>query len=210
MMKNPFENISKKNINKLLDLLYADTYNIRKNEYLPKTIIDNKSIIIIINGYIQVIKNNIDGNDIIVEELEENDVFGSSLSYVKSNEYEIIAKEDSKVIVIDEDILINFDDTSKLYYFQFIKNLFKILSELMREKNERIRIVTKKTIRDKLLEYFSILRKKNNSINIYIPYSYGSLADYLGVNRSALMREIKNLKEEGFIESKGSRIKLLY
>ena len=209
-MKNPFENISKKNINKLLDLLYADTYEVSKNSYLSKTIIDNKSIIIIVKGYIQVIRNNIDGNDIIIEELEENDVFGSSLSYVKSNEYEMIAKEDSKVIVIDEDTLINFDDTSKLYYFQFIKNLFKILSEITREKNERIRIITKKTIRDKLLEYFSVLRKKNNSVNIYIPYSYGSLADYLGVNRSALMREIKNLKEEGFIESKGSRIKLLY
>ena len=209
-MKNPFENISKKNINKLLDLLYADTYIIKKNECLPKTIIDNKSIIIIVNGYIHVIRNTIDGNDIIVDELEENDVYGSSLSYIKSNEYEMIAKEDSKVIVIDEDILINFDDTSKLYYFQFIKNLFKILTEIMREKNERIRIITKKTIRDKLLDYFSILRKKNNSVNIYIPYSYGALADYLGVNRSALMREIKNLKEEGFIESKGNRIKLLY
>lgn len=209
-MKNPFKNISKKNINKLLDLLYADTYDIKKNEHLQKTIIDNKSIIIIVNGYIQVIRNNIDGNDIIVEELTENDVFGSSLSYVKSNEYEMIAKEDSKVIVIDEDNLINFDDTSKLYYFQFIKNLFEILSEIMKEKNERIRIITKKSIRDKLLEYFSILRTKNNSVNIYLPYNYASLADYLGVNRSALMREIKNLKEEGFIESKGSRIKLLY
>ena len=209
-MKNPFENISKKNINKLLDLLYADTFDIKKNECLPKTIIDNKSIIIVVNGYIQVIRNTIEGNDIIIEELVENDVFGSSLSYAKSNEYEMIAKEDSKVIVIDEDILINFDDTSKLYYFQFIKNLFKILTEIMREKNERINIITKKSIRDKLLEYFSILRKKNNSVNIYIPYSYGSLADYLGVNRSALMREIKNLKEEGFIESKGNKIKLLY
>ena len=209
-MKNPFENISKKNINKLLDLLYADTFILKKNECLPKTIIDNKSIIIIVNGYIQVIRNTIEGNDIIIDELEENDVYGSSLSYVKSSEYKMIAKEDSKVIVIDEDILINFDDTSKLYYFQFIKKLFKILAEIMREKNERINIITKKSIRDKLLEYFTILRKKNNSVNIYLPYSYGSLADYLGVNRSALMREIKNLKEEGFIESKGNRIKLLY
>ena len=134
-MKNPFKNISKKNINKLLDLLYADTYDINKNEHLPKTIIDNKSIIIIVNGYIQVIRSTIEGNDIIVEELEENDVYGSSLAYAKSNEYEMIAKEDSKVIVIDEDIVINFDDTSKLYYFQFIKNLFEILTEIMREKN---------------------------------------------------------------------------
>ncbi len=36
------------------------------------------------------------------------------------------------------------------------------------------------------------------------------LADYLAIDRSAMSRELKYLKEEGFIEIKGKRIKLLY
>ena len=40
--------------------------------------------------------------------------------------------------------------------------------------------------------------------------SYTELADYLAVNRSALSREIKNLKDDMLIETKGKRIKLLY
>ena len=40
--------------------------------------------------------------------------------------------------------------------------------------------------------------------------SYTELADYLAVNRSALSREIKNLKDDELIETKGKRIKLLY
>ena len=37
-----------------------------------------------------------------------------------------------------------------------------------------------------------------------------SVADYISVNRSAMFRELKNLKEEGFIEVNGKRITLLY
>ena len=209
-MINPFENISKKNINKLLDSLYADVINVEKNSAVSKSIIDNNSIGIIVEGYLQILRTNYNGNTIIIDELVENNVFGSSLSYVQSNEYEIIAKEDSKIIIMDENLLLNFSEPNKQYYNQFIKNMFQILGDLMKEKNERIQIITKKTIRDKLLEYFSVTRKKSGSINIYLPYNYSNFADYLGVNRSALMRELKNLKEEGFIETKGNKIKLLY
>lgn len=209
-MINPFENISKKNINKLLDSLYADVINVKKNSAVSKSIIDNNSIGIIVEGYLQILRTNYNGNTIIIDELVENNVFGSSLSYVQSNEYEIIAKEDSKIIIMDENLLLNFSEPNKQYYNQFIKNMFQILGDLMKEKNERIQIITKKTIRDKLLEYFSVTRKKSGSINIYLPYNYSNFADYLGVNRSALMRELKNLKEEGFIETKGNKIKLLY
>ena len=37
-----------------------------------------------------------------------------------------------------------------------------------------------------------------------------NLADYLSVDRSAMMRELKNLVDEGFISKNGNRIKLLY
>ena len=52
--------------------------------------------------------------------------------------------------------------------------------------------------------------KRNNKI-ITIPYSLTTLADYLSVDRSAMMRELKSLSDEGFIikESK-NKIKLLY
>lgn len=209
-MINPFENISKKNVQKLLDSLYADVLTIEKNSPVPKTIIDSNSIGIIIEGYVQIIRNNYNGNIVIIEELMENNVFGSSLSFVHSNDYEIIAKEDTKIIVMDEYLLLNYSEPNKQYYNQFIKNMFQIMGELMKEKNERIQIITKKTIRDKLLEFFVVSRKKSGSVNIYLPYNYSAFADYLGVNRSALMRELKNLKDEGFIETKGNKIKLLF
>ena len=79
-----------------------------------------------------------------------------------------------------------------------------------RSVTNRIEILTKKTIRNKLLEYFKIVSTKNNSKNIYLPFTFTDLADYLAIDRSAMTRELKNLKGEGFIEIKGKRITLLY
>jgi len=209
-MTNPFDKISKANIAKLLRLLEAHTLTFNKDTIISKSFIDKKSIGIITKGYIQVIRNGYDGNNVLIEEYFENDIIASSVSYVESNEYEILCKEDTSIIFVDEYILLNIEDTSKVYYNRFIKNLFLILSEINKNKNERIQIITKKSIRDKLLEYFSINRKKTGSNNIYLPYNYTAFSDYLGVNRSALMRELKNLKDEGFIEKNGHKIKLLY
>ena len=75
--------------------------------------------------------------------------------------------------------------------------------------NTRIELLTKKNIRDKLLSYFNIISSKKFSKTITLPFSLTDLADYLSVDRSAMMRELSHLKEEGFIEKKGNKITLL-
>ena len=52
--------------------------------------------------------------------------------------------------------------------------------------------------------------KKNRLKYIYLPFSLKDLADYLAVNRSAMFRELKHLKEDKFIEIKDRKIVLLY
>ena len=43
-----------------------------------------------------------------------------------------------------------------------------------------------------------------------IPYNYTDLADFLSVDRSAMMREIKLLIDDGFVKKDGNKITLLY
>ena len=76
--------------------------------------------------------------------------------------------------------------------------------------NTRIELLTKRSIRDKLIGYFTLISSKNLNKSFTLPFSLTDLADYLNVDRSAMMREMKSLKEEGFIEKNGNRITLLY
>ena len=209
-MENIFEGISNKNKRKLLKNLGADTLHYTKDESIIRLFKDDNIINFIVKGNVKVVLNNINGNQIITEDLYDGDVFSSTINYIDENETDAIVTEDTEIISMNQKDIIDFKDNSKSYYNMFIKNLFIIMTKKISERNERIQILTKKTIRNRLLEYFEIMRKKNNSLNIYLPYNYIDLAAYIAVDRSAMSRELSNLKEEGFINIKGKKITLLY
>lgn len=209
-MTNLFANITEKNQEKLLRILEGQTLNFKKNCQVLTTVKWENIIGFIISGYMQIIRVDYNGVRTIIEELEENSVFGTTLSSLNNSEYEIITKEDTKIIVIDYNSIITEEGSKYSYYTQFMKNILEIYTEKIKNKNERIEILTKKTIRDKLLEYFKIISKRNGSKIIYLMMSFSELADYLAVDRSAMSRELKNLMEEGFIKKDGKKITLLY
>lgn len=209
-MENIFEGISNKNKFKLLKNLGADTLHYSKDESVIRLFKDDNIINFIVKGNIKVVLNNINGNQIVTDDLSDGDIFSSTINYIDENETDAIVTEDTEIISMNQKDIIDFKDNSKSYYNIFIKNLFIIMTKKISERNERIQILTKKTIRYRLLEYFEIMRKKNNSLNIYLPYNYIDLAAYIAVDRSAMSRELSYLKEEGFISIKGKKITLLY
>ena len=74
----------------------------------------------------------------------------------------------------------------------------------------RVELLTKRSIRDKLLGYFTLLSTRHFTKSFTLPFSLTDLADYLSIDRSAMMRELKLLKDDGFIDKNGNRITLLY
>ena len=86
---NPFYNINSDYKSKLLKELEAQTYEFSKNEEILKKIKNRNYIGIILNGTIQIIKTDYNGNRTIIEELIENDIFGTKISSLSNNEYTI-------------------------------------------------------------------------------------------------------------------------
>ncbi len=209
-MDTPFTGISELQKNKLFKLLKAHIYTFHKNQEILPTLKNQNIVSILLEGHAHIVNIDYNGEETLVEELFENSVFGSSISDIDSNECQIRAIEFSKVIVIDYNNLMDIHSIHYPYYNLFINNLFHIIHTKIKEKNNRIRILTKKTIRDKLLAYFESEYKKNRSTYIYLSNSLKDLADYLAINRSAMFRELKNLKEEKFIKVEGRKITLLY
>ena len=209
-MNSPFADLSALQITKLFDLLEVHTYKFNKNEEILPTIKSGNIIGIIMEGSAQIVFIEYNGNEIIMENLYKDSVFGTNMSATNIENCQIIAKETTEVLVIDYNKLINPNNIKHLYYNVFLANLFNIINIKFRERNERIRILEKKQIRDKLLEFFEIEYKKNHSKIINLPLSLKDLADYIAANRSAMFREIKHLKDDKIIEVHGKKITLLY
>lgn len=208
-MRKLFNKIEARDQKKLLKLLETSILKFKKDVTIFSNIQGN-IIGIILEGSAQIIRTDYNGNRTIIEELKEESVFGTAISSLYSDECQIITKEDTKVLLIDYDLIITKENNNYSYYNQFVKNLLEITTNIIEEKNDRIEILTKKTIRDKLLEYFRIYSKKSGTKIIYLPFSLTDFADYLSVDRSAMQRELKFLKEEKIIETKGRKINLLY
>lgn len=208
-MDELFYNISNANKLKILKDLEANTLSFKKNTIILSSIRKDNIICIVLEGYLQIVKNNYNGTRSIIEDLKENSIFTTKTSFISNNEYNIITKEDSKIILIDFNNILNSVE-NKSYFTTFLKNLLKIMSDKNEESNERVQILSNNSIRNKLLTYFKIMSKRNKSKIIYLPFNFTDLADYLSINRSAMTRELKSLKEEGFIEINNRKIKLLY
>ena len=209
-MSNPFEDLNQNQINKLFSLLGVHIYNFKKNQEILPTIKYENIISIILQGYAQIINIDYNGNEIVMENLAKNDIFGTNISATNSEYTQIIAKEETKVLVIDYNKLINPANLKYNYFNIFFRNIFDIINTRFKEANERVKILEKKQIREKLLEYFEIEHKKSRQKNIYLPFTFKTLADYIAVDRSAMFRELKHLKDEKFIEVNDRKITLLY
>ena len=159
-----------------------------------------KQICILLSGKADLIRYDFNGNKDIVDRFSKNDIFGEVFFPVNTNnELFVSATEDCEVILfLYDDIHVKCKNNCK-FHSTLVSNILELVLNKVVHQNARIEILSKRTIREKLLSYFSILSTKSFNKNITIPYSLTSLADYLSVDRSAMMREIKNLIDEGFI-----------
>ena len=209
-MRLPFEGLTKLQISKLLVLLGVHRYKYSKGEEIIPTIKNDNIIGIILDGFAQIINIEYNGNELVQENLGKDSVFGTTISATNSESCQIIAKEDTEVLIIDYSRLMRPENLTHNYFNIFLSNLYDIMSNKFRETNERVKVLEKKQIREKLLKFFEIEHKKSHSKNIYLNFALKDLADYLAVDRSAMFRELKHLKDDKLIEVDGRKIKILY
>ena len=209
-MRLPFEGLTKLQIGKLLVLLGVHRYKYSKGEEIIPTIKNDNIIGIVLDGFAQIINIEYNGNEMVQENLGKDSVFGTTLSATNSDDCQIIAKEDTEVLIIDYVKLMRPENTNHNYFNIFLSNLFDIINTKYRETNERVKVLEKKQIREKLLKFFEIEHRKSHSKNIYLSFPFKDLADHLAIDRSAMFRELKHLKDDKLIEVDGRKIKILY
>ena len=66
-----------------------------------------------------------------------------------------------------------------------------------------------KSLKDKILSYCSIMVHSLESKTFTLPMSYTTFAEYLCVDRSAMMRELKKLNDKGILSVNKKQITVL-
>ena len=182
-----------------------------KNEVITTYIVNRNQVCIVLEGSADLMRYDFNGNQMVVEKFNKFDVFGEIFYQINTNnELFVLAREKSKILQFNYDIFEKKCKKNCKTHQDLLIGLPNLVLTKVSDLNLRIELLSKKSIRDKLISYFRILSEKNFSKTFSLPLSLTDLADYLSVDRSAMMRELKTLKDEGFINKTGkNKITLL-
>ena len=179
----------------------------RKGEEIP---MPHARLGIVENGHISLMKTDINGVRTIFEQLGAGGVFGDVLGFAWADgSFFLVAEEDSDVLYIDYEHIIKRCANACAHHSAVVSNLVKLMSEKTQALSEHLEILSRRTTREKLLAYFAMLAAKNKSLYFTIPFSQTSLADYICVDRSAMVRELRRMSEEGLIDIERRNVKLI-
>ncbi len=182
-----------------------------KGETVTTYIEKRSQIYIVLSGEIDLIRYDVNGNKTIIGHFVENDILGEVFYPANTNnELFAIARKNSEVLFYAYDSLSNKCRRNCDFHKELTNSLAQLFLDKIVELNLRIELLTTKNTREKILSYFRMLSKSSLRRSFTLPYSYTDLADFLSVDRSAMMRELKLLVDEGFIKKHGNKITLLY
>ena len=162
---------------------------------------------ILLNGRAYMYFMDIDGRSNLAEIYEENDIFGK-IFLPDSGELQhiVVACEPCDIVYIDYHAAVNYCEKNCVHHAKIASNLFRIGVYKSEQLVFHTNVLSARSIRAKLTAY--LLHESGGKSEFKIPLKLNELADYLCVDRSAMLREIKNMRDDGLIYSKGRYFEL--
>ena len=164
---------------------------------------------IVLCGGVNIINEDIDGNKLLLTEIGPGELFGEvfACAGIFHSTVTIVANGDTKVLCFNYDKIITTCHRSCIFHTKLIENMLKILAQKNLMLNQKIEIISKRSLREKLLCYFNYQCKGSKTFSI--PLNREELASYLCADRSAVSNELSKMQKDGVIMYKKNQFELM-
>src|SRR5690554_1514071 len=161
---------------------------------------------IVLAGQVQIISDDALGNRSINFKLGPGELFGhvAATKLATVSPVSVMSEESSHILFLNFHNLVAPCGKACHFHSQVIENMMNVLAERNLMMNRKLSILSKRSIREKLLAYLAWQSRDNQSKEFTIPFNRDELADYLSVNRSALSRELSKMISEGYFSNERS------
>ena len=201
-----FQGVAPEEIHTILPCLGSKTRSVSKGGPVFLEGEPARWVGVLLTGTAQVVQDDYYGNRSVLSILQPGESFGEAFSCagLENMPVSVFAMKDSQVLLLNCGRILTLCSHTCHFHSLLIENILKGMALKNLAFTEKIRHMSKKTTREKLLSYLLQQAKKQGSASFTIPYDRQGLADYLGVERSAMSAELGKLKKAGLLDTKGS------
>ena len=150
------------------------------------------------------------GERTILEHLEPGGVFGEMMMFRSAVDNSVVVRCAAPCCVsfLRSEAVLRRCEHACECHSRLVENLFRLVTDKATSLSERVEVLSRRSIREKLLRYFELQAAKNAGGTFFLPFSLSALADYISTDRSAMMRELKKMRQELLVTVSGRRITL--
>lgn len=165
---------------------------------------------IVLSGSVRIENVDVWGNVSVIGSRCPGQLFGEAYAAVPDEPLlvDVIAAEDSRIMFLTASKVLTTCPRACPNHSRTSTNLARIIARQNLMLSRRVFHVAPKTIRSKVLAYLSDQAELAGSREFDIPFGRQQLADYLGVDRSALSAELSRMAKEGILETRRSHFVL--
>jgi CRP-like cAMP-binding protein len=157
---------------------------------------------IVLSGSVDMVKEDLWGHKTMLLRIRKDEIFGETFACGEDNLSVVTfqVSEDARILFLPFDRVMHSCTMACRFHHQLIENMVHIIANKNRDLMRKVEVVSRRSIREKLLTYLSIQAQAQGSRYFEIPLGRLELAEYLCVDRSALTRELAKMKDEGLLD----------
>ncbi len=205
-----FQGIEEPEIASLLQCLQATERTYQKGETILSEGSITENMGIVLSGMALISCGDIWGNTSVLGHVTPGSVFAEVYACIPGEPLLITvsAAEDTTVLFMNVGRILSTCTNACPFHTRLARNLLTVCAHKSLQLSQRILHTSSKSIRGRLMSYFSQCAKQAGNHIFHIPYNRQQLADYLGVDRSAMCHELSKMQKEGLISYEKNRFLL--
>lgn len=194
-----FHNITEQEQERILQCAKAKIRKVKSGAYIFEQEEKPQKLFLLIEGRVQICKDFTSGKRDVLYLVEEGSVFGEIFLFGNRQRYwyDAVAVTESLILEMPWDFFYHFCSNACDHHKQLTQNLLEILSENSFTITRKLHIVSTSSLRERIAIW--LIDSADGTDKIELKMNREQLADFLGVARPSLSRELMKMQADGLI-----------
>ncbi len=205
-----FGSTSEEDIDSMLGCLGSHVRTYQSGEYVFHMGDMTSEIGLVLEGSVYIENVDIWGDARVMRTCSTGELFCEEQAAIPNEPLmvDVIAQEDSRIMFLNASKVLSTCPHACPHHRHLSLKLTTMIARRSLGLSQQLFHTTPKSIRGKLLSYLSHESERAGSNEFDIPFNRQQLANYLGIDRSAMSNEISKMRDDGILETKRSHFKL--